>query len=59
MLGRKTNKKQEDGSGKIDEMPDLNLIEPLFRDSELIVGHSEDVGGYDSCDPRPIQNKIF
>ena len=39
------------GSGRVDEMPDLELFEVIFGDSDLIEGLGKDVGGFDSGEP--------
>ena len=39
------------GSGKVDEMPDPELFEVIFGDSDLIEGLGKDVSGFDCGEP--------
>ena len=41
------------GSGKAVEMPDLDLFEPIFASSDLIVGIPPEAGGFDAGDESP------
>ena len=43
------------GSGKVIEMPDLELFEPMFENSDLIEGISMDVGGFESGEASQVK----